>query len=314
METSQELRAALESATSGVPVAHLAAAVRRLSERYRREEAAAAPLLATEADVLAYAAYRMPATYAAGRAALSTLPDLPVSSVLDLGGGTGALGWAVAERYPTARTTIAEQVPAARALGARLAHSGPALEFRAWRLGDPVPGPADLVAASYVLSELTEQQQDQLVDAARAAAGCAVLVVEPGTPGGYRRILRVRTRLLDAGWQIVAPCPHAASCPLAPPDWCHFAARVERSAVHRQLKGGELSYEDEKFSYVAAVAPDIAVPQSHSRVLRHPVKRKGLVELALCRPSSDAGREVVSKKQGPRYRAARDVRWGDTFD
>lgn len=308
------LRAALESAAAGVPVAQLAAAVRRLSDRYRLERAAGAPLLASDLDVLAYAAYRMPATYAACLAALDQLPDLPVTTVLDLGGGTGALGWAAADRFPDARTTIAEQVPAARSLGARLATSGPALDFRAWRLGDSVPVAADLVTASYVLSELTEGQQDQLVDAALAAARQAVLVVEPGTPGGYHRILRVRSRLIAAGWQIVAPCPHAAPCPLVAADWCHFAARVERSALHRQLKGGDLSYEDEKFSYVAAVEPDSVVPQSVSRVLRHPVKRKGLVELTLCRPSGDAGREVVSKKQGARYRSAREVRWGDTFD
>lgn len=308
------LRSALEAATAGIPVGQLAAAVRRLSERYRLEVAAGAPLLASDVDVLAYAAYRMPATYAACLAALDQFPELPVASVLDLGGGTGALGWAVAECYPDARTTIAEQVPAARSLGARLASDGPTLDFRAWRLGEPVPGGADLAAASYVLSELTAGQQDQLVDVARAAARRAVLVIEPGTPGGYARILRVRSRLIDAGWQVVAPCPHAAPCPLVAADWCHFAARVERSALHRQIKGGDLSYEDEKFSYVAAVAPDVSVPQRDSRVLRHPVKRKGLVELTLCRPSGVAGREVVSKKQGVRYRSAREVRWGDTFD
>ncbi|WP_291522431.1 small ribosomal subunit Rsm22 family protein [Branchiibius sp. NY16-3462-2] len=295
-------------------MAQLTAAVRRLSDRYRQESPASAPLMGSATDVLAYAAYRMPATYAACRAALSFLPpDVAVSSVLDLGGGTGAVAWAADSLWPGARTTIAEQVPAARSLGVELATDGPAVTALPWQLGMPLDVTADLVAASYVLSELTEAQQDSLVSLALSQARSAVLVIEPGTPGGYRRILRVRSRVLDAGWQIAAPCPHASECPLVSPDWCHFAVRVARSALHRQIKGGDLSYEDEKFSYLLAVAPDVAVPPAASRVLRHPVKRKGLVELTLCRPDGSAGREIVSKKQGSRYRSAREVAWGDEF-
>ncbi|KYH45240.1 hypothetical protein AZH51_13685 [Branchiibius sp. NY16-3462-2] len=304
----------MDAATRGVPVAQLTAAVRRLSDRYRQESPASAPLMGSATDVLAYAAYRMPATYAACRAALSFLPpDVAVSSVLDLGGGTGAVAWAADSLWPGARTTIAEQVPAARSLGVELATDGPAVTALPWQLGMPLDVTADLVAASYVLSELTEAQQDSLVSLALSQARSAVLVIEPGTPGGYRRILRVRSRVLDAGWQIAAPCPHASECPLVSPDWCHFAVRVARSALHRQIKGGDLSYEDEKFSYLLAVAPDVAVPPAASRVLRHPVKRKGLVELTLCRPDGSAGREIVSKKQGSRYRSAREVAWGDEF-
>lgn len=312
--SESSLGEALDAATRGVPVAQLTAAVRRLSERYRQESPASDPLMSSATDVLAYAAYRMPATYAACRAALSFLPPaVAVSSVLDLGGGTGAVAWAVDSLWPDARTTIAEQVPAARSLGVELAASGPSVTAIPWQLGAPLEVTADLVSASYVLSELTEAQQDSLVSLALSRARSAVLLIEPGTPGGYRRILRARGQVLAAGWQIAAPCPHASECPLVSSDWCHFAVRVPRSALHRQIKGGELSYEDEKFSYLLAVAPDVAVLESASRVLRHPVKRKGLVELTLCRPDGSAGREIVSKKQGPRYRAARDVAWGDEF-
>lgn len=310
---------ALDAATRGVPVAQLTVAVRRMSDRYRQESPASAPLMGSSTDVLAYAAYRMPATYAACRAALSRVPAaVAVSSVLDLGGGTGAVAWAVDALWPGARTTIAEQVPAARSVALELASDGPAISALPWRLGEPLPVAADLVTASYVLSELTEAQQDSLVGLALSKAGSAVLLIEPGTPGGYQRILRARSQVLAAGWQIAAPCPHGLDCPLVAPDWCHFAVRVPRSSLHRQIKGGELSYEDEKFSYLLAVAPEVANPavagpDTAARVLRHPVKRKGLVELTLCRPDGSAGREIVSKKQGLRYRAARDVEWGDEF-
>lgn len=312
--SESSLSEALDAATRGVPVAQLTAAVRRLSDRYRQETPASAPLMGSATDVLAYAAYRMPATYAACHAALSSLPtEVVVSSVLDLGGGTGAAAWAVDSLWPGARTTIAEQVPAARSLALDLAADGPQVAAVPWQLGESLAVSADLVTASYVLSELTDVQQDSLVSVALSHARSAVLLIEPGTPGGYQRILRARSQVLQSGWQIATPCPHALGCPLVAPDWCHFAVRVPRSSLHRQIKGGELSYEDEKFSYLLAVAPDVAVPEPSARVLRHPVKRKGLVELTLCRPDGSAGREIVSKKQGPRYRSARDVDWGDDF-
>ncbi|WP_220189546.1 small ribosomal subunit Rsm22 family protein, partial [Streptomyces phytophilus] len=121
--------------------------------------------------------------------------------------------------------------------------------------------------------------------------------------------------LVDAGFEVLAPCPHSAACPMeGTADWCHFAARVQRSALHRRVKGGELGHEDEKFSYVAAVRPGgTAAAPAPARVVRHPQLRKGLVLLELCTAGEGLARTTVSKRQGPRYRAARDVRWGDAW-
>lgn len=103
-----------------------------------------------------------------------------------------------------------------------------------------------------MLNELTAADRAALVDAAAGAAR-AVLIVEAGTPAGYARVIEARDRLIAAGFRVAAPCPHSAACPIVPgTDWCHFAARVSRSSLHRQVKSGSLAYEDEKFSYVAA--------------------------------------------------------------
>jgi ribosomal protein RSM22 (predicted rRNA methylase) len=98
---------------------------------------------------------------------------------------------------------------------------------------------------------------------------------------------------------------------IAGKDWCHFSVRVNRSSVHRRLKAAALGYEDEKFSYVAGIRG--AAPPVSARVVRRPHLGKGLVSLYLCTPTDGLARTVVSKRQGPTYRAARNIAWGDAW-
>src|SRR5690606_27604170 len=99
---------------------------------------------------------------------------------------------------------------------------------------------------------------------------------EPGTPAGYQRILAARDRLRQRGAALAAPCPHDAACPMAGRDWCHFAVRLDRSRLHRHLKGAALGWEDEKFSYVVAVPPGAPDPRRASaRIVRRPRKETG---------------------------------------
>ena len=315
MELPADLRAGIEAAATGVPNRDLAEAVDRLIARYRQDRPAPEAILAGPADVAAYAVYRMPATFAAVQAALAQLhrayPGLAPRTHLDLGGGTGAAVWAARSIFGSLGTaTVLDQSRPALDLGRGIAGPLPVQ----WR-ESPLPTvdiSADLVTVSYVLSELSTEDQADLVRRAALAATGAVVVVEPGTPAGYRRILAAREVLLSAGLAVRAPCPHQAGCPLTRGDWCHFGARVNRSALHRRLKSAELSYEDEKFSYVAA-AP-ASGPGGWGRVVRRPQQRKGLVSLRVCTPEPGIATELVSKRQGERYRAARDVSWGDPWD
>ncbi|GAA0744144.1 small ribosomal subunit Rsm22 family protein [Dactylosporangium roseum] len=305
-----DLRTALDAVLADVPPARLADAVRRLIADYRGGRPADEPLLRNMVDATAYAAYRMPATHAAVTAALRHLPPVGPRSLLDLGGGTGAAAWAVADVFGTVGTTILDQVPEALRLGRRIATGRLEADWRHWRLGDEVPDEADLVTVSYVLTELTEEDQRSLVGLAAGAARQALVVVEPGTPQGYRRILTVRDQLIAAGWTVAAPCPHQLACGMRGRDWCHFSARVNRSALHRRLKDAQLGHEDEKFAFVAATrAPGAAA----GRIVRHPAFRKGLVTLQVCREDTTVGPVLVSKREGPRYKAARDAEWGDRW-
>lgn len=301
-----------------VAPARLADSVQRLIADYRSGKPAGEPLLRNMVDATAYAAYRMPATHAAVAAALRQLPPLHPRSLVDLGGGTGAAAWAANDVYGPLTTTVLDQVPEALKLGERIAR-GKAIAWQQWRLGEAVPA-ADLVTVSYVLTELGDEDRGALVAQAGAAARLAVVLVEPGTPPGYRRILDARDQLLRDGWTVAAPCPHQFACGMQGRDWCHFPARVNRSSLHRRLKEASLGYEDEKFSFVAATRAagdgQPATPTAddvEGRVVRHPAFRKGLVTLQLCRRDTSVGPALVSKREGPLYKAARDAEWGDRW-
>lgn len=317
LPSADSLRAALAGLLDGLPPTRAAQAVERLIANYRGTTPTDAPVLRDRSDVAAYAAYRMPATFEAVRGALGALreaaPDWEPRTHTDVGGGTGAASWAVAEAWEEQppRTLVLDWAEPALALGRELAAGTLDAEWRTARIGGALRlADTDLVTVSYVLKELTEADRAALVtEAARAAR--TVVVVEPGTPDGYERIIAARTLLIDAGFTVAAPCPHSGACPIEPgTDWCHFSARVSRSSLHRQVKGGSLPYEDEKYSYVA-VTREPATP-AVSRVIRRPQIRKGLVLLDLCGPDGLA-RETVTKRHGPLYKQARDAEWGDSW-
>ncbi|UNO42385.1 small ribosomal subunit Rsm22 family protein [Streptomyces sp. MST-110588] len=335
-----ELRAALAGLLDGLPPKQAAQAVDRLIANYRGRTPTDAPVLRDRADVAAYAAYRMPATFEAARSALTAfavrVPGWTPAAHVDIGGGTGAATWAAAATWTGHRSTVLDWAGPALELGRELAQG--VLPDTRWQRqvigeGMTVPEGTDLVTVSYVLGELREEARRAVVDAAAGAR--AAVLIEPGTPDGYLRIREAREQLVAAGLRILAPCPHSGRCPIVPgEDWCHFAARVSRSSLHRQVKGGSLPYEDEKFSYVAAVRPQVAEqaqPQATaadaagsdavpgatgsgaapapSRIVRRPQLRKGQVLLDLCTPEG-LRRETVTKRHGDRYRAARDAEWG----
>jgi ribosomal protein RSM22 (predicted rRNA methylase) len=320
VSASESLRGALTGLLDGLPPKQAAQAVERLIANYRGATPTDAPILRDRADVAAYAAYRMPATFEAVSAALEAfadaVPGWAPGSHVDVGGGTGAATWAVGATWAGERpVTVLDWSEPALALGREIAAAHPALRTARWqraRIGTALSlDPTDLVTVSYVLNELPAADRAALVDAAAAAAQ-AVVIIEPGTPDGYARIIEARDRLVAAGFRVAAPCPHSAACPIVPgTDWCHFSARVSRSSLHRQVKGGSLPYEDEKFAYVAAARFPVA--PAPSRVVRRPQIRKGQVLLDLCEAEERLERTTVTKRHGDLYKAARDADWGDAW-
>jgi len=323
MRIPHELQLAIEHETATVDRKLLAQASAHLTRQYQAADFAS-PVITTAAQRAAYLAVRLPATYAASWHVFSEVrrlvPDVEIGSLLDLGAGPGTALFAAAEIFPAIQqATLIESDAALIDLGRSMAaqSSLSAVRNANWLRHDLRNGlsrsPHDVVVISYTLGELPASAAEALVRQAWSCAQEFLVLIEPGTMRGFGMVNTARSLLIASGANILAPCPHAAACPLAGSDhdWCHFAQRVERTSQHRQLKGGELGYEDEKFSYVVASRRNIS--SAKARILRHPRKLSGHVQLTLCGPRGVAG-QTITRSQKSSYKLARKAQWGDAWD
>jgi ribosomal protein RSM22 (predicted rRNA methylase) len=314
-----DLRAALTRLTEGMSRRELAGRARVISEGYR--SGGTSKPITDSRDALAYALARMPATYAAMSACLAAIgearPGFAPQSMLDVGTGPGTAAWAATDVFQSLSDILlldanATLISLARALAAtteRLADAG----FRsgsATELLANAPG-ADLVIASYVVGEIDERERAHLAKTMWEKTRDTLLIVEPGTPAGYARIITLRTQLLAKGAQVIAPCPHENPCPLVAPDWCHFAQRLPRSRDHMLMKDADVPFEDEKFSYVALSRHPAEMRAS--RVLAQPRVGKAAIEAKLCTVSGVA-EATIPRRDKATYASARRWRWGDAVD
>jgi ribosomal protein RSM22 (predicted rRNA methylase) len=317
MKLPERLLRAIEAETEQFEGKVLARAAAELSARYQREDFSS-PVLTSDAHRAAYLAVRLPATFAANAGVLEEIKhlaaDVEIASMLDLGAGPGTALFAAKETFPElGYATLLESDPSWLKMGERLAeHFDPAIEVT-WTQSDLrrplMVEEHDLVIMSYVLGELPQGAIESIVRSAWKLARKFLVIVEPGTTRGFATINEIRSTLIAAGIAILAPCPHHNVCPMAVAgDWCHFAQRVERTSLHRQLKGGELGFEDEKFSYVVAAREPRSTPAA--RIVRHPRKHSGHVQLTLC-TAEGLKQTTVTKSQKSLYREARKAGWGD---
>ncbi len=313
------LQAAIDRETESLGLRQLSEAREELTRRYRNPSSQ--QCMTTEAHRIAYLSSRMPATYAAldsSMQALRNVADWQLKTLLDLGAGPGTAMWAACDNFPSIeKATLFEKDLALSAIGKRLAgESGnPAIRSASWQAADleqlkEIPE-HDMLILSYSIGELKPDAMLPLIDHCWKAAGKLLLIVEPGTPAGFEKIRLIRSRLIELGAHLAAPCPYALTCPMKGSDWCHFSARVERTSLHRKLKGGSLGYEDEKFSYVAVSKEPVPLPTA--RILSEPSRHSGHVNLKLCTKTEGLQHVTISKKRGDQYKQARKAEWGDAL-
>jgi ribosomal protein RSM22 (predicted rRNA methylase) len=312
------LKASLERLTHGLSRKEISERAAMISANYRN--GGSSIVIRDASDALAYALARMPATFAAVEACLEEVfhaqPDHAPTSLLDIGAGPGTATWAAAAAFPSLADFVQLDINITlKTLALDLMQDCERFSAVRYETGSihaalATASEADLVIASYVLGEIPDREHAAAADAFWAKTRGTLLVVEPGTPAGYDRIMALRSRLIATGAHMLAPCPHDKACPLSAPDWCHFSKRLARSRDHMQVKGAELPFEDERFAYVALARTPIHKPPA-ARVLAQPAISKIGVFTKLCLAEGAAVVATTPRRDKQNYAEAKRRRWGD---
>lgn len=250
---------------------------------------------------LAYVLYRAPATMGVLSHLLQNLP--PLQSVCDCGSGAGVSYEPLQAHSPGCSITFLEQSKILIELGKEQAG-----QYATWKNKNFTKAsftPHDLFLFSYSLNE------DHSIHAVRKAFQMAryVLIIEPGTPAGYKRVLAYREALLNDGAYMVGPCPHANDCPLSGGDWCHFSERISRSKEHKYIKKSSMGYEDEKYSYLLVSKKEHPL---FERILREPQKNKQGIRFKIC-GFTGLREQDFPKRSKEVFTKVKKLGWGDTI-
>ncbi len=301
----------------------LRVAVSALSGAYRnRKTGNGIKLSADEILRGAYLAVRFPATWAAITRCLSILdecrPDFAPRSMNDLGAGPGTASLAATFYYQELHALNLYEADKAFLDLSKILINGSdntpkKVHYNLTDVKTAELTPADLVISSYMLNELNVSDHQSFITRVLESCKDVFLLLEPGTPAGFQNILRIRDYTIERGFHVLAPCPHESRCPMAStPSWCHFSERLPRLRRHRQLKGGTLGYEDEKFSY-------LILSRKHSSLDAHRIiapvsKNKGSIAFDCCTTGGELRQVEVPRKQKSLYKLAKKKKWGETWE
>lgn len=296
-----------------------------LSLRYRTPSSTSQTFIQTEEECLAYLCTRFPATFGANYFVFSEIKkrglEKDISSILDLGSGSGAALWAASEVFSNLRSyTLLERDSRLITIGKELLKVGLGeghFSFDLhWIEGDYTgtikSGPHDLVVLSYSIGEIDPKEWESVLKQVIEYTKNFLVILEPGTPLGYKRLMKIRELLIQQGLSMVAPCPHNKQCPILGQDWCHFSQRIPRTSLHKSLKNASLGFEDEKFSYI--VLSKQPYFKKGYRIIKTPLKRSGFIELDLCSTSEGLLKQKISKKQGEFFNKVKKLGWGDFYE
>ncbi len=165
MNLPSDLQAALLARLETISAKAVSHAASDLSQRYRAGHAQDQRIfLRSKDDVIAYAAYRLPATFAAIYASLAEIrnrrPDWQPHTLLDVGAGPGTAMWAATAVWPELKqVTLLERDANMIKFGQELAPYAQSLAVKqaTWRRVDLTQkwesSPHDLVIGAYMLGE-----------------------------------------------------------------------------------------------------------------------------------------------------------------
>ena len=313
---------------------------------------------------IAYLYARTPNTFSVLKSILSELikrePTFKPSSILDYGAGLGSGILAALEIYTEKnihKIAAVEPNKNMRKLGKYFTDRIFELQNKpidiAWvdaltmlpGVGGLQRGKYDLIILSHVLQEIPTAKMRGLVIETlynRLDENSIFIVVEPGTPKGFRfihdlrEVIRQKKYTYKEEVNIIAPCPHNKVCPMASQTntWCHysqFTRRFDKTVIPRKRLDRDMI--NEKYMYLVVkkgkhirdtlenyeeeenLMNDYEKSYKFHRVVRPTIKNSGHAIVDMCTTKGTFERRIIAKSHGKvgGYKTARKAKWGDLW-
>lgn len=337
-------------------------------EKQKYKENSTNPYLRIEYSppfAIAYLYSRMPNTLLVLTSILSEIknrnPEFSPSSLLDYGAGLGSGVLSALDVFPAEdfkKIAAVEPNKYMRKLGkyvtetcVQYKHKESSIDI-VWvdslvmlpGSGGMERGKFDLIILSHVLQEVTTSKGRQLIIETlltRLSSTGVLVVVEPGSPKGFRFINDIRDIVIskkkeeNEDFHVLAPCSHSKECPLAKHSnsWCHFSQLITKynKSTFGKIKS-EREILNEKYSYLVVKKGkhvlsrienevdlnSLSIPQQSftwSRVIRPIIKGSRHVIVDICSTKGRIERRIVAHSHGKSggYKIAKRTKWGDLW-
>lgn len=128
-----------------------------------------------------------------------------------------------------------------------------------------------------------------------------IIILEPSTQEKGRKLMELRSQLMEKGYSIWAPCTHHESCPLltqSKKDWCHDRVHWTQPSWYQKIENAlPIKNHTLTFSYLLASRTPAPREPNAGRIVGDPLNEKGKTRWLYCRNSE---REFLSwlHKQG----------------
>lgn len=274
---------------------------------------------------LSYALARMPATLSVQKQVWQEFQkQAPVEnesfSITDIGSGPGTSFWTLLRKKWVKQLILIEKQKNFIDLSKKILQESPPIEPYASKikyinsnLSKSIIPKADIIFSSYYLNETSNLQHN--IENIWQACQKYIVLIEPGTPANFERLLFIRNFLINKGAVILAPCPGNIPCPLANKSktWCHFRVKLPRYRNHIYIKSAKHAFEEEPYFYLIAKKSSAFAPSllEKNRILSSIRKTKIGAETLLCTPNG-IEKITVSKKE-KLYKTLIKKKWGETL-
>ena len=318
MNLPNEVWTVIEEKINSISSKELANKFRIISDRYMSKKVGES-LINSDEEALAYAVSRMPATFCAindaVRHSLEIISSINFESMLDVGSGTGSATLAVLNNCSIKHIRCIER----EKYMSNLAKSVLPSENVVWydedvtKIDSKKDFKSDLVISAYMINELSDNDLYEVVDFLWNNTKKVLIIVDPGTPDDYVRMMAVRKYLIEKGAKIIAPCLTNKPCKLDKNDWCAFTTRVERNKLQKLVKDADVPYEDEKYTYLVFSREDVLDFdfQNRARVIREPQVTQNYIDLKVCKNDGAIVSKKITKSNKEQFKIAKKISNGD---